>query len=339
MQILSIGNALLDQLVRTPDESLIRRFGLEKGGMTLIQPATVKALQQAISQYEVVAAPGGSAANTAYGLARLGVGSGFIGSVGDDAMGRRFEADLHGYGVVPYLKKCPDETGHCLSVITPDAERTMGTYLGAAGHIVPADLRPELFEACDGIYFEGYLISLAETVARMKELAVRFGKGLMVDLASYTVVGQYFEAFRQLIGAGCCRLLLANEDEARVYARMAGMDIADDGWMERLLEMWGSQVETAVIKLGPRGSLVRHRGTVRQVGIFPARERVDTTGAGDLYAAGFIYGMSKDYAPEMCGYIGSIVSAHMIGHVGAKMPEEVWQQVRREIAEATADRQ
>ncbi len=339
MQILSIGNALLDQLVRTPDETLIRQFGLEKGGMTLIQTATVQKLQQAIQQYEVVAASGGSAANTAYGLARLGVGTGFIGSVGDDAMGRQFEADLRSYGVVPYLKKCADETGHCLSVITPDAERTMGTYLGAAGLIDPEDLRPELFEACDNIYFEGYLISVTETVACMKDLAGRFGKGIMMDLASYTVVEHYFEAFRQIIEEGCCSLLLANEDEARVYARKAGLAVTDEAWMGQLLETWGRQVETAVIKLGPRGSLVCHHGTVRRVDVFPAMNRVDTTGAGDLYAAGFIYGMSEGCAPEMCGYIGSIVSAHMIEHVGAKMPEKVWEQIRREIAEARADRQ
>lgn len=331
MRILALGNALLDMLARVPDESIMERFGLAKGGMTLISAETVPLLQEAVSTFDVSSASGGAAANTAYGLARLGLQVGFAGCIGPDDLGKRFTSDLETYGIFPHMQVRQEETGHCLSIITPDSERTMATFLGAAAHMSADGLPGKLFAAYDAVYLEGYLIPNKPLLDHIVRTAKAAGRCIILDLGAYTLVESNFDTIRTLQQSGQVSMLFANEDEAMTYARMDGLDVTSDTWMEQLLVRWEQHTETPIIKLGGKGSLVRRSGVTVKVPVFPSPDKVDTTGAGDLYASGFIFGMSTGCTPEQCGYIGSIVSAHMIEHIGAKMPEQAWRQARQEI--------
>jgi sugar/nucleoside kinase (ribokinase family) len=316
-KVLGLGNALVDILVRIDDDRLLPSLRLPKSCMTLVGVDQVNAILEKIVHLEKQETCGGSAANTISGLARLGVGTGYIGKIGRDPYGAFFAAEMKRHGTDARLFYGASQTGRALGLITPDSERTFATYLGAAVELEADDLDAELFRGYDIFHIEGYMVQnhkLAETALR---LAKEAGLEISLDLASHNVVRENI-AFLQDMVAQYVDILFANEDESMAFS-------GKNSPHEALVAI-PPQCRIAVVKLGKNGSLIRQKNEHHRIGCIPARA-VDTTGAGDLYAAGFLYGLIKGYSLAVCGNIGSLLSGKVVEVIGAKLDEAKWQEV------------
>ena len=279
-------------------------------------------LQSQISK-EVAGLPhslslGGSADNTIRAMARLGSKVGFIGKVGLDNTGDRFEQALSNLGIEGKIFRGDNPSGKCISLVSPDGERTMLTYLGAAAEMHAEDITPTIFEGYDCLYIEGYLVqehSLIETAIRT---AKEQGLQVAIDLASFNVVEENLEFLRGIV-AKYIDIVFANEDEARVFS----------GEEEPInaLQFISEMCDLVVVKIGTKGALIKHKGEVIHIGIMAAAKRVDTTGAGDFYAAGFMYGLCEGLSLRQCGTIGAITAGKVIEVVGPTLGEEAWNDI------------
>ncbi len=322
MRILGIGSALVDLLFRLPDNSFLSRFGLAKGSMTLVDAATSQSIFDAIKQEQYVEMSGGSAANTVCGLAQLGSSAGFVGKTGIDRQGAFFAEELRQSGASPHLIPLATEpTGVAFTFISPDSERTFATCLGASSMLTPEELTPELFREYDLVHLEGYLVFNPLLVDRIVELSKQEGLMVSLDMASYNVVAANLPLFRRLVYE-IADFVFANEQEAAAFT---GKNPGDS-----LREMAGSG-RVAVVKVGKEGSLVARNREVVSVPARPARV-IDTTGAGDLYAAGFLHGIDKGASLSACAALGSIVASRVIEATGAKIADHLWEDVRGEVA-------
>jgi sugar/nucleoside kinase (ribokinase family) len=316
-KVLGLGNALVDILVRLDDDGLLGRLDLPKSCMTLVAEKQVNAILDRISGLEKQEACGGSAANTISGLARLGVETGYIGKIGRDRYGEFFASEMKRHGTDARLFHGVAQTGRALGLITPDSERTFATFLGAAVELEASDLSPDLFQGYDFFHIEGYMVQnhpLAETALRLAKAA---GLEVSLDLASHNVVRENL-AFLQDMVARYVDIVFANEDESMAFS---GSHSPADA-----LVTISPRCRIAVVKLGKNGSLVRRADEQYRVECIPARA-IDTTGAGDLYAAGFLYGLIRGYALPVCGRIGSLLSGKVVEVVGAKLDEAKWEEV------------
>lgn len=261
---------------------------------------------------------GGSAANTICGLASLGIETAFIGKVGHDRLGEVFQKDLVRNGIRPLLQYSTNESGLALALVSPDSERTFATYLGAAVELEPADLKVDMFQGYTHFYIEGYLVQHHELIRRAVELAKECGLDVILDLASFNVVEDNREFLRFLVKE-YADIVFANVDEARVFT---GGKKPEDALNEIAQDCW-----IAVVKTGKDGSLVQNG---KQVFRIPAQKVncIDTTGAGDLYAAGFLYGMLNDLKLPLCGEIGSILAGKVIELMGARIPDAFWPEIK-----------
>lgn len=265
---------------------------------------------------------GGSAANTINGLANLGVPTAFIGKIGNDETGCAFESDMVRNGIVPLLLKGYAETGRALALVSPDSERTFATYLGSAVEMVAENLNAEMFEGYEFFHIEGYLVQNHDLIRRAVELAHKMGVKISLDLASYNVVEENLPFLKEIIQK-YVDIVFANEEEARTFTGKSP---------EEALDILGSMTSIAVVKLGKYGSLIKRGDEYMKVGVINI-DRVDTTGAGDMYSAGFLYGLIKNLPLDKCGEIGAILSSFVIGVLGAKMNEERWAKIREMVAE------
>ena len=258
---------------------------------------------------------GGSADNTIRAMARLGSEVGFIGKVGHDNTGDRFEQALNNLGIEGKIFRGDNPSGKCISLVSPDGERTMLTYLGAAAEMHAEDISPAIFEGYDCLYIEGYLVqehSLIETAIRT---AKECGLQVAIDLASFNVVEENLDFLRSVV-AKYIDIVFANEDEARVFSGEAEPINA--------LQYISEMCDLVVVKIGTKGALIKHKGEVIHIGIMAAAKRVDTTGAGDFYAAGFMYGLCEGLSLRQCGTIGAITAGKVIEVVGPTLGEEAW---------------
>lgn len=320
-RVLGMGNALVDILVRLNSDSELGK--LKKGTMTLVDRVGMHDVMLGIQAMDVQRSAGGSAANTINGLATLGQATGFIGKVGDDEMGAFFRSDMEGRRVHTHLLRGEAETGRCMVLISPDHERTFATHLGAAVELDAADLAEEMFADCAVFHVEGYLVqnhALLETAFR---LARKANCTVSLDLASHNTVDDNLEFLRR-ITQEYVDVVFANEDEARVFTGEADP--------RRAVEVLNRSAELAVVKVGPEGSLVRKGSEQIQVDAVSARV-VDTTGAGDLYAAGFLYALLKNHDLKTCARIGSLLGSRVVEVVGAKMGPDKWAGIQREVAQ------
>jgi sugar/nucleoside kinase (ribokinase family) len=316
-KVLGLGNALVDILVRIADERVLDSLQLPKSCMTLVEESQVNAILAKIAHLDKQETCGGSAANTISGLARLGIGTGYIGKIGHDPFGTFFEEDMKKHGVVTHMFFGRAQTGRALGLITPDSERTFATFLGAAVELESSDLGPELFRGYDIFHIEGYMVQnhrLFETAVR---LAKEAGLEVSLDLASHNVVRENNDFLRDMVPR-YVDIVFANEDESMAFS---GKNSPHDA-----LVAISPQCRVAVVKLGKNGSLIRKQEEQHRIGCIPARA-VDTTGAGDLYAAGFLYGMIKGFALDVCGRIGSLLSGKVVEVIGAKLDEAQWLEV------------
>ena len=261
---------------------------------------------------------GGSADNTIRAMARLGSEVGFIGKVGHDNTGDRFEQALNNLGIEGKIFRGDNPSGKCISLVSPDGERTMLTYLGAAAEMHAEDISPAIFEGYDCLYIEGYLVqehSLIETAIRT---AKECGLQVAIDLASFNVVEENLDFLRSVV-AKYIDIVFANEDEARVFSGEAEPINA--------LQYISEMCDLVVVKIGTKGALIKHKGEVIHIGIMAAAKRVDTTGAGDFYAAGFMYGLCEGLSLRQCGTIGAITAGKVIEVVGPTLGEEAWKDI------------
>ena len=325
-KIIGIGNALVDALVTLPNDELLHAFGLPKGSMTLIGDEEQQRIQECFASLEVQRATGGSAGNTMLALSKLGIKPGFIGTVGNDVTGDFFAANCAKCGITPFLTRLPIQSGIAYTFISPGGERTFATYLGAAAMMGPDDLKPEMFEGYDYLYVEGYLVQNHALIMRAVEMAKERGLKVCLDLASYNIVAADHEFFTRLV-EDYVDVVFANEEEARAFA-MADPDEA--------LQHLHSLCEVAVVKLGPAGSSIMREDEKVLVEAWPVDKVVDTTAAGDFYAAGVMYGLMHDCSLMQCAKVGTILSGHVIQIVGTQLSEDTWNRIKSFISQTIA---
>ncbi|MEX2629763.1 MAG: adenosine kinase [Tistlia sp.] len=323
LDVVGIGNAIVDVLTHA-EESFLGAQSLEKGSMTLIDTARAEALYAAMGP--AVESSGGSAANTMAGLASLGASGGFIGKVRDDQLGGIFRHDITTggtlYRVAPATEGEP--TARCLIFVTPDAQRTMATYLGTSITFGPEDLDLELVRAGRVLYLEGYLWDAPpakEAFLKAAEAARGVGAKIALSLSDAFCVERHRESFRELVD-GHVDILFANETEIRALYETDDFDAAAAAVR--------GHCEVAALTRSERGSLVLADGEAHPVDAMSLGPLVDSTGAGDAYAAGFLYGYSRKLDPATCGRYGSLAAGEVITHMGPR-PE-------RSLAELARDR-
>ena len=316
--IVGIGSALLDILVQA-DDRLVQNLALEKGGMTLVNNDFLEAtLAQIKVSPQMV--PGGSACNTMIGIARLGGHSRFVGKAGQDEVGDDFRKGLQAQQVEPLLFTSPTPTGRVLSIITSDAQRTMLTYLGASAELQVTEVTPACFQDAAIAHIEGYMIFNPDLIRAALQAARQAGARISLDLASFTVVESAGPLLHELV-RDYVDILIANEDEARAFTGLTDEQAA----LARLAEY----APWAVLKVGARGSYIAHAGQITFTPSHAPLEALDTTGAGDLWAAGFLYGMARGLAPESCGRLGAVCGYEVCRVVGARIPEDGWQRIHK----------
>lgn len=316
-RITGIGSALVDILMNESD-NFLARLGKEKGGMTLVDDDAIKNILEQ-SRNKPITVPGGAACNTIVGGACLGGQARFIGKRGNDDAGQTFENALIQSGVEPMLSDSDAPTGKVLSVITPDAQRSMFTFLGASTEMTPASITAELFEDTAIAMIEGYLLFNRELMIAALKAAKEAGALVALDLASFEVVNASKDILNELIEE-YVDILIANEDEARAFT---GIEDEQDA-----IQKMAVKVTYAVLKVGSRGSFVSHNDQVLKIDPQKGDPPKDTTGAGDLWAAGFLYGLAHGFSIEKSGQIGSACGYEVCQVMGAHLPEETWNRIK-----------
>lgn len=323
-KIIGMGNALVDVLATLNDDDILKEMELPKGSMTLIDENKLQIINQYFSQMETHLATGGSAGNAIRGLACLGAGTGFIGKVNNDTYGKFYKQSLSERGTEANLLVSTElPSGVASTFISPDGERTFGTYLGAAATLKADELSLEMFKGYTYLFIEGYLVQDHDMILRAIELAKEAGLQICLDMASYNIVEQDHDFFSLLVNK-YVDIVFANEEEAKAFTGEEP---------EEALDAIAKMCSIAIVKLGARGSLIRKGTETVQVDAVPVDKVVDTTGAGDYFAAGFLYGLTCGYSLEKCGKIGSILSGNIIQVIGAGMPAEWWEEIKTKISE------
>jgi sugar/nucleoside kinase (ribokinase family) len=320
-KILGIGNALVDVMTLINNDSILEKFSLPKGSMQLVDNTKSEQVKAATLKFKRSLASGGSAANTIHGLAMLGLETAFIGSTGRDELGDFFENDMKNAGIRTFLTRRDSPTGTAVALISPDSERTFATHLGAAVELMKEDLDSDSFTGYNILYLEGYLINNKPLVEEACRMARKENMKIALDLASYNVVESNLNDFKEIVEK-YVDILFANEDEAKAFTGLGP---------EEALRTMAGQCEIVVVKVGSDGSWIQNASEIIKIGT-PKVKLKDTTGAGDLYAAGFLYGYSLNKTPEICGRYGSLLAGKVIEIVGARLDNEQWTGIKSIIS-------
>jgi len=316
--VAGIGSALVDILIHE-DDDFLAQMGVAKGGMTLVDKEDIeRTLAKSSAKSSLV--PGGSACNTVIGVGNLGGKARFVGKCGSGKMGNLIEDDLKRQNVEPALLRAELPTGCSLSIITPDAQRSMFTYLGASAETRPEGITVHSFKDAAVVLVEGYLLYNPDLIKTALSTAKKAGAKIALDLASYTVVAESQALLEHLVEAHV-DILIANEDEAEAYTGHR-----DE---RRALEALAAKADIAVLKVGPRGSYVTHAGDTIAVNPMGDGNALDTTGAGDLWAAGFLFGLVNGYSIEQCGRLGSACGYEVCQVIGASIPADGWERIKK----------
>ncbi len=323
LDVVGIGNAIVDVIARA-DDATIAEHGLPKGAMTLIDADQAHDLYNAMGPAQE--SSGGSVANTMAGLASLGGRGAFIGKVRNDQLGGIFRHDLRATGIAfdsPSAEQGPP-TARCLVFVTPDAQRTMATFLGISTALAPEDLDTDLIQRAKITYLEGYLWDAPpakEAFVRAAKAAHDAGKRVALSLSDPFCVERHRSSFRELV-EGHVDILFANEHE---ITSLYEVDTFDEA-----LQHVRGHCEVAALTRSEKGSLVLSGDEVHVVDAEPISELVDTTGAGDMYAAGFLHGFTQGYSLYDCGRAGAVSAAEVVTHVGARPQTPLHKLVARE---------
>ena len=316
-RITGIGSALVDILINESDQFL-SGLGKEKGGMTFATDQEIREILSGTPE-KAVTVPGGAACNTILGVGRLGGSARFIGKRGDDAYGKLFEEQVIDCNVEPELSIGESATGHVLSVVTPDAQRSMFTFLGASTELAPDSVSPDLFTDTAIAMIEGYLLFNPDLMTASVRAAKTAGAKIALDLASFEVVNASKDILETIV-KNDVDILIANEDEALAYTGLKDELKA----VEKLAE----HVDYGVLKVGKRGSYISCEGKVTRIEAVKGNPPVDTTGAGDLWAAGFLFGLASGFSIEKSGQIASACGYEVCQVMGAQLPDKAWERIR-----------
>ena len=319
MKILGIGNALVDVSVKLPDERLLHELNLPKGSMNLIDNEMRKTVFEKIKSFAITQTTGGSVSNTTLALKQLGEPVGFMGKAGNDAYGNFYWEEMTGLGIELHLIQENTFSGTAIALVTPDGERTFCTYLGAAADMRKTDLHPDLFKQYTHFYIEGYLVQNHELIETALATAKAMHLTTIFDLASYNVVASD-KAFIQSLVNRYVDILFANEEEAMA---LTGKPSAT------AIHEIAEKVPTVIMKGGAKGSWVKQKDLFLHIPVYKEIKPVDTTAAGDYYAAGYFYGMINRVNPEKCAKLGTLLSYYIIQVIGTKLSEETWTEIRK----------
>ena len=319
--ILGIGNALTDILAVFPDETMLREYHLPPGSMQHVDLETGDRIWDKLKEVGVKYVPGGSAANTITCTSIFGMPSGFIGKIGNDELGHLYRSSLEQSGVKTTLLTGKKGSGRAMCFITgANAERTFADYMGAALELVPEDLKPEFFEGYDYFHIEGYLVQNQDLIRKAVQMAKEAGCIISIDMASYNVV-ESNEAFFHNLVEKYIDIVFANESEARAYTKKEPREALDE---------LAEQCRIAIVKVGKDGSMVKAGDEYHFIDPWPAAT-IDATGAGDTYAAGFLYAHSLGMPLKVCGEVGSIIAAKVVEVIGTKIDIPRWKAAKEEI--------
>ncbi len=325
-KVLGLGNVLVDVMTTLENDNLLSEFALPKGSMQHVDLEKSNQILASTSNLQKEQAAGGSAANTINGLANLGVQTAFIGKTGKDELGEFFSKDLVKNKIKPLLHQSETTgTGRVVALVSKDSERTFATYLGASIELTGDDLIEDHFKGYDYFHIEGYSVQDHGLIRRAVEIAKKQKMIISIDLASYNVVEDNLDFLHQILEE-YIDIVFANEEEAKAFTKCEP---------EEALDVLSGLCRIAVVKMGKNGSLVKKGKDVYAIKAINATP-IDTTGAGDLYASGFIYGLLKQYDLEKCGNIAAIAAGNVIEVVGPKMNEQRWEKIRKEIADLEA---
>jgi sugar/nucleoside kinase (ribokinase family) len=319
---IGVGSPIVDLLGRVDDGFLETIHGA-KGGMELIDADGMADLV-ARTDGKTVRAPGGSAANTTFALARLGMASRFLGKVANDVNGKWYIDMFERLGGdCSHFRTSSDlATAQCISMVTPDSERTMRTYLGAAIQMLPEDVSVTDFTGCSHAHIEGYLLFNRDLMFTVLNAAKQANCQVSLDLASFEVVGASKDILEDLL-RNYVDVVFANEQEAAAFSGTADPEAA--------CVQLGTLCSIAAVKLAEKGAwIVRGKEKVRVLAL-TGIQAVDTTGAGDLWAAGFLYGLINGRTLETCGEYASLLGGEVVQYMGAAIPEERWTVLRKAL--------
>lgn len=318
--VLGVGNALVDVISLLQSDTILEKLGLPRGSMTLVDAVLSQQIFEVVFSERSEISTGGSVANTMRTLASIGGNGGYLGKIGKDEFGNIFKNDFEKRGIKTHLLYSESVTGRVMGLVSPDSERTMATYLGAAAEMTPFEFTPATFENYDYIYIEGYLVFNHDLIKTAVEMAKAAGSKIAIDLASFNVVEANLEFLKDLIKSSV-DIVFANEEEAKSFT---GKEPE-----EALLEI-AEMCELAIVKVGKEGSFIKRGNEIIKVGTIKAHA-IDTTGAGDSYAAGFFYGLTNGYDLETCGKIAALISGKVVEVIGANLPDEQWPIINSEI--------
>ncbi len=314
--VLGIGNALIDVLITITDDSVLQKFGLPKGSMTLVDAILSAEIKKETKNSARNIQTGGSAANTIHGIAKLGGQCGYIGKISDDEFGNFYLEDFKKNQINTHFYFSETGTGHATGLISPDSERTFGTYLGAAMELTAEEMSHEIFQNYGILHIEGYLVQNHALIETAMRIAKENGLLVSIDMASFNIVAANLDFLHDMIRK-YVDIVFANEDEAQALTGKTPE--------EALTEIAG-MCKIAVVKLGANGSLIQSGERVIRIDAISAKS-IDTTGAGDIYASGFLYALSENLDLEVAGKIGSLLAGNVVEVVGAKIPEETWKRL------------
>lgn len=324
MKVLGMGNALVDVLATIDDDKVLNNLQLPKGSMQLIDKRRYESLSNEINKLKTSIVAGGSASNTIAGLAYLGIETGFVGRIGKDTFGEYFRKDLEKHHVSPVLSVVDEPTGVATTFISRDGQRTFGTYLGAAALLDPDDLKQDYFTGYDYFYIEGYLVQNYDLIRKAIIMAKEAGAKVILDFASYNIVAENKDFLLEILPQ-YVDIVFANEEETNALFPFD---------TEKAVSMLAQSVDIAIVKTGAKGSWIQQGNIKYQI---PARKVncIDTTGAGDLYASGFLYGLINNLPLNTSGEIGTLLAANVIQTIGARIEERNWSIVFKEIKQLT----
>lgn len=322
-KIIGLGSPIIDEIAFVDDVFLENVSG-SKGGMELLEESALESIKSDIDQ-ELVQITGGSAGNTIFALARLGTQTSFIGKIGNCASGNFYKESLAQYGGSTQSFKIGNiPNGKCLSLVTPDGERTMRTSLGAAMTLTEDELTPSDFEGYDHLHIEGFLILNKNVLLKALDLARYYKLTVSFDLASFEIVNQTKSELVEIL-KNHVDMVFANEDEAAAFTQLPSSQ------SEESVKILNELCETAVVKLGAKGSLIGQGNTVIHSEAIPVKEVIDTTGAGDFWAAGFLHGWANNHSVEHSARLGALMGATVIQNHGGTLSHKQWDEIMKSI--------
>lgn len=320
-KVIGLGNALVDIMTPLENDDILKEINFPKGSMQLVDGEKSKEILKLTSHLKSSLASGGSAANTIHGIARLGMDTAFVGKIGPDKYGEIFKQDLIDSNITPALFQTETETGRAVAMVSPDSERTFGTYLGAAVELSADDITADVFKGYDMLHIEGYLVFNEELIETAVKTAKAAGLQVSLDLASFNVVDAKLD-FLQRISKQYVDIIFANEEEAKSFTGQ------DDP--EKALEIIAEYAEVSIVKIGKEGSLILKDGIRTKVGVITATP-IDTTGAGDYYASGFLFAYLTGLSLNKAGQIGALLAGKVIEEMGAQINDTTWEFILKEV--------